>query len=250
MMPYIYLILPSYMVMAVMGIIVCMLYLNNRREKYNISFNRLFVLEFVSIVGVVIGSKLVFFITQLPILEEYSIEVMVSRFLSGGYVFYGGVYGMIFTLFLSAPIVKIKRGDLMQFVTPAIPLFHCFGRVGCFMSGCCHGLILKHPVTVGGVTFIAFPLQLIGAALDFVLFLVLLWIEKKGKQRYSLLFYYLLLYSIGRFIYEFFRGDTVRGIWFFLSTSQWISVFTWIGIGIYLWKNKGRSRRVSMEEVA
>lgn len=249
MMPYIYLILPSYMVMAVLGIIVSMLYLEHRREKYNVSFYSLFILEFTSIAGVVIGSKLVFFVTQIPTLKEYSIPIMVSRFLTGGYVFYGGLYGMICALLLSAPIVKIKRSTLMQFVTPVIPLFHCFGRVGCFLSGCCHGVILKRPVTIGGVTFITFPLQLIGAVLELALFFVLLHVDKKEKTKHPLLFYYLLLYSIGRFVYEFFRGDTVRGIWFFLSTSQWICVFTWIGLGIYLWKYRGRSRHVLQEEV-
>lgn len=40
---------------------------------------------------------------------------------------------------------------------------------------------------------------------------------------------YLVLYAICRFVLEFLRGDSVRGIWFGLSISQWIS------LGILAW---------------
>ena len=35
---------------------------------------------------------------------------------------------------------------------------------------------------------------------------------------------YLVTYGIFRFVMEFFRGDEIRGIFFELSTAQWISV--------------------------
>ena len=35
---------------------------------------------------------------------------------------------------------------------------------------------------------------------------------------------YLILYSAGRFVMEFFRGDEIRGIYGGLSVSQWISL--------------------------
>lgn len=34
---------------------------------------------------------------------------------------------------------------------------------------------------------------------------------------------YLVLYAVIRFFLEFLRGDEVRGIWFGLSTNQYIS---------------------------
>ena len=41
-------------------------------------------------------------------------------------------------------------------------------------------------------------------------------------------------YSVIRFILEFFRGDTYRGIYFGLSTSQIISIIIFISCLIYL----------------
>ena len=38
--------------------------------------------------------------------------------------------------------------------------------------------------------------------------------------------FYLIFYSIGRFILEFFRGDMERGSVGELSTSQFIAIFT------------------------
>lgn len=41
------------------------------------------------------------------------------------------------------------------------------------------------------------------------------------------------MYSIGRFILEFFRGDEIRGIYGAFSTSQWLSIPLFI-LGIVL----------------
>ena len=61
---------------------------------------------------------------------------------------------------------------------------------------------------------------------------------QKGKMKHYLFFLYLAIYAVGRFILEFFRGDTYRGIWFGIgiSTSQIISILILLvcaGFGIY-----------------
>lgn len=46
---------------------------------------------------------------------------------------------------------------------------------------------------------------------------------------------YLMFYSAGRFVLEYFRGDLERGSVGALSTSQFISVFTFIlGVVIFV----------------
>ena len=49
----------------------------------------------------------------------------------------------------------------------------------------------------------------------------------------KLLGLYLVIYPIGRFIFEFFRGDEYRGFIFGLSTSQFISIILF-GLGLFL----------------
>lgn len=53
---------------------------------------------------------------------------------------------------------------------------------------------------------------------------------------------YLIFYSVGRFVIEFFRGDIIRGSVGILSTSQFISIFTGIaGIVLLVLVAKKRS---------
>ena len=88
-----------------------------------------------------------------------------------------------------------------------------------------------------------FPSQLVSSAFDFALAALLCFIAKKellseseigdvpskgpvSKAPGTIGALYLTLYSVGRFIIEFFRGDLERGSVGTLSTSQFISIFT------------------------
>ena len=69
--------------------------------------------------------------------------------------------------------------------------------------------------------------------LDFAHFLLLLYVAKHKKADGQVAACYLIFYSIGRFVIEFFRGDIERGSVGVLSTSQFISIFTTVA-GIIL----------------
>lgn len=111
---------------------------------------------------------------------------------------------------------------MFEFVTPAFVLFHAFGRIGCLLGGCCYGFELASPITIGLVRLDHFPIQAVESAAEFI---ILLLIEKTHLREHKFISY-IGLYSVFRFTAEFFRGDAVRGIWFGLSTSQWIALFT------------------------
>lgn len=72
------------------------------------------------------------------------------------------------------------------------------------------------------------PIQLIEAFCIFLIFIFLVWYTSSPKREpYTLasILYYMLPI---RFILEFFRGDSLRGFMFGLSTSQWISAVLFI----------------------
>ena len=56
------------------------------------------------------------------------------------------------------------------------------------------------------------------------LFIIILLTYKKYVGTYKTVAFYAVSYSLVRFVLEFYRGDTVRGILLGLSTSQWISI--------------------------
>ena len=61
------------------------------------------------------------------------------------------------------------------------------------------------------------------SAFEFILFGTLVWVRKRSAEA-DLLRIYLTAYAIFRFANEFLRGDEIRGIFFGLSTAQWISM--------------------------
>lgn len=55
------------------------------------------------------------------------------------------------------------------------------------------------------------PTEIYSSVLDFAHFALLLFIASRKKKDGQVAACYLIFYSIGRFILEFFRGDLIRG---------------------------------------
>lgn len=234
--PYIYIILPTYMVLAFIGGFASLILVYLRIDTYEMEFEDFIKMCLVCILGIAFGSKFLYFITQLEnILKDFSIYNLVLGFINSGFVFYGGLFGMLLAVKLY--IKYLKKYDLNKIytmITPVIPLFHCFGRIGCFFAGCCYGRELIKPITIFNVIHITrVPTQLIEALFEGLLFVFIVILERKNKC-IDLLKVYLLSYAMFRFIIEFFRGDEVRGIFIF-STSQWISLVILV---YYFWKSR------------
>ena len=58
--------------------------------------------------------------------------------------------------------------------------------------------------------------------------------------------WYLILYSLGRFLIEFLRGDVIRGSVGPFSTSQFISIFIFL-IGAWLIFNRQKKEEKEKE---
>ena len=239
MFPYIYLTLPSYMVMAFIGGFVTLLFLYFRSKRYEIVFDDFLKLFLMAAVGCFIGAKVLFFLTMLPgALGEVSFLELPVLLLVSGDVFYGGLFGSLGAIKFAWQKFLGKSYSwegLRNFIAPAFPLFHGFGRIGCFMAGCCYGIPLDVPWQIGVIALERLPTQLMESAYEFILFAVLICIGYRWKQ-VNLLKIYLIAYAIFRFFIEFYRDDLDRGFWLVLSTSQWISIFILIYyLGIFQW---------------
>ncbi len=193
----------------------------------------------ISIVGGFIGSKILFWITILPdIIKNPS---LIFEELMNGFVVYGGLIGGLLTAYAYTRIKKVDFWELFDLAVPLIAIAQGFGRIGCFLAGCCYG---QESDSVCAVTFhesyfapngiSLFPIQLVYSALNFINFVLLAWLWKKQKLGRGMVgVTYIITYSVGRFILEYFRGDLERGSVGVLSTSQFISIFT-VAVGIIL----------------
>ena len=149
-----------------------------------------------------------------------------------GLVFYGSLVGGVFGSLLGIRLAKAKILSVEKTVVPFIPIGHAIGRIGCVMAGCCYGMeydgifAIYYPNAVTGVSQSQghFPVQLLEGIMNILISLLLLKIANRCTRKFQLLSVYLILYGAVRFAVEFLRGDAVRGVYFTLSTSQWISI--------------------------
>lgn len=196
------------------------------------------IICFASIlIGAFIGAKLLYFIVDFQAIRQYFEQngfnyETLSGMLQGGFVFYGGFIGGLLGILVFSGIRKVSPIHFITVITPSVPLAHAFGRVGCFMAGCCYGI----PSEKFGVAFTnsigapngikLFPVQLLEAGLLLILAVICQIYFEKSKHRHCTVYFYIFLYPIIRIITENFRyDDAERGIFLCLSTSTWISIF-------------------------
>ena len=110
------------------------------------------------------------------------------------------------------------------------------GRIGCYFNGCCYGKyytgLLSVKYVVDGKETHVFPTWFIESFFCFVLFICMFLISKKIYSGiYAAI--YMMSYSLFRFVIEYFRGDLVRGVWYGVSTSQYISICIFV-VGVVI----------------
>ena len=171
-------------------------------------------------------------------------------FWAGGLTYYGGFILAVATAWFLARRWKWPFLKLADMAAPIIALGLAFGRLGCFLAGCCFGkvtdvpwavqfpqfsdaykrhrehmadaLSAQHQVLGEWLSLPVHPTQLYELSGALVIFIALWLTRKKMQFEGQALAILLIAYGILRFICEIFRDDDRGGIW--LSTSQWISI--------------------------
>jgi phosphatidylglycerol:prolipoprotein diacylglycerol transferase len=233
-----------YMIISLIGVLTVLLFTYKLAKKHKLDeFHMLYMMLF-AFLGVVFGGHILYAITNIKYIIKLCCDLSVIKsfddfinnviYIFGGSVFYGGLIGGLSASFLYMKKKKINYGEYSDVASMAIPLFHTFGRIGCFLSGCCYGVewkygfVYHYSVAQGANDVPRFPVQLVEAILNFALFILMYILFKKGKCKHRLLLLYLLIYPVYRFVLEFFRGDDYRGFLLGLSTSQLISIVIFV----------------------
>jgi phosphatidylglycerol:prolipoprotein diacylglycerol transferase len=204
-------------------------------KRKNIDYVETIYFLLAAYIGAVLGSHLLYILVNYKYIGTKQPFVDFVRLFFSGSVFYGGLIGGIgITYILRKKFTHYNQ--IVEIVTVSIPLFHFFGRIGCFFNGCCFGVESFFGVKFNSSYIEAangikrLPIQLIEAAFNIILFVLLYKLSKQKIFKNKLLYVYLLAYSIGRFIFEFYRGDIYRGIYFHLSTSQIMSIIISVAV--------------------
>ena len=186
----------------------------------------------------------------------------------GGLVMYGGLTGAILGGVLRARQLGLRTKASLDLGLTAGCFGQAVGRIGCFLVGDDYGQVvpdnLKHlpfPITVevpkplpeGSLFGVANMGETLWATQIWMTFnatllgFVALWLLARRKWEGQVAAWLLILYPIGRFTIEEFRGDSVRGVWFggFLSTSQLISIAAFPFGLWFVWRGSRRHKRES-----
>ncbi len=231
--------LPAYGFMIALGYTAAIFYLYKSRAIASVTRDQEADLVFYPALAGILGAKAVFAITYWSGLgpDFASRFIYVFKGFPYGFVFYGG-----FAAGAAAFLFYCRRNKLNFLKTadhfaPPLVLAHAFGRLGCFMAGCCYGspsggapgVAFTSPLCEVPQAYLGVPLhptQLYEAAGNFLIFGVLAWLSHRGKRRAggTILAVYMLSYSVLRFLIEFLRGDDRGGSWLGLSPAQALSI--------------------------
>ncbi|AAO34897.1 prolipoprotein diacylglyceryl transferase [Clostridium tetani] len=226
----------GYGAMIALGILAAVILLDKRSKKRGYNEDHIFNMAIVGIIGGILGGKLLYIIVDIKNIID---NPEILKDLGNGFVIYGAIIGGAISVYLYC---KKKNWDVLKMldlVVPSVALAQGFGRIGCFLAGCCYGKPTKLPI---GVMFTnspfapsnihLHPTQIYSSIFDFLLAFFLLWYSRKAEKSGRVFSLYVIIYGVGRVIVEFLRGDP-RGNVSMLSTSQFISLFTII-IGIFV----------------
>lgn len=238
----------SYGLLIGIGFLVAVFVAERRAPKNGMDPDAVVAFGLYCAVTGILGAKILYCIVNWKEFLQHPLQLMGTD----GLVVYGGIIGGILCAVIYCKIKKSNFWDYFDLVLPSVALAQGFGRMGCFMAGCCYG---EETHAWYGIAFThsnyapnnvkLIPTQLISSAGMFCFAFLLFWYATKAKKAGQVGAAYLVLYSVGRFLVEFLRGDLVRGSVGNLSTSQFISIFIFVaGIVIWLLRAKSSDERV------
>lgn len=259
-------------------------------KKYaSLTTDQVYNISMIALFAGVVGARL-FYVVQFW--DQFSGRGLfaILNVHEGGLVFYGG-FILAFTaecVYAKWPTVRRLLGlkekkpadgeegeprkdisllALLDVLGPAMALAHAFGRISCFMQGCCFGkpapngfplavqfpqgspAAYRYPSLLTGGSEPVYPVQLFESAGNLLMCAVLLLLLRKRKYAGTVGGVYLILYGVMRFLIEFMRGDHTDSI-LNLTPSQFIAVVLAIpgGVIVYLVARKlGRNKETEKE---
>lgn len=238
----------TYGLLVATGFFAAILLASHHAKKEGLDPQKIVDLGFYVLVFSLLGARLLYVIVEREYFFAHPLEIV--KFWKGGLVFYGGlILGMI----AAVVYLKKKKMPLWQvadLLAPSIAIGQAIGRWGCFFSGCCYGIktdvpwavIFSDPGSLAPRGVPLHPAQIYLSINAVVIFLILLWLRKRKSFHGQIIWTYGVLYSIGRFIIEYFRGDdrgiAVEGLF---STSQFIGVLI-LGVSVFMLIAMSRNR--------
>ena len=243
-----------------LGIFLCI----KRAKKVGVNPKFIMDVALVVLFSSLIGSRFFYVIFHLEEFKGHGADVFnpfqsTGEFGIAGLSMLGGVIlaiisGIIYILLKKQPLWKIA-----DILAPSFVLGIGITRIGCFLNGCCFGEPTKSslgvvfpPDCAAGFTFTNVPLyptQLFSSFKGFLIFFILVFLERYKKFDGYTFWLMLILFSAGRIIVDFFRYyEPSMSLSIFgatLSVNQVILIFVFL-FSCFMWfllKKKAQTGR-------
>jgi phosphatidylglycerol:prolipoprotein diacylglycerol transferase len=252
----------SYGTMVALGFFIAFMLILRRAKDLQISADFISDLFLVILISSIVGARLLYVLVNGAYFLRNPLEIIMVH--HGGLILYGGVISAV----AASYFFITKRGYAFYAIgdlfIPYLALGQAFGRMGCYLNGCCFGTVTD---SACGVVFPlnslpyqdhvekgiirldshfslpVHPVQLYSALLDVIIFMVLLSVDRKKKLRGQTFWLYFILYPVKRFLMELLRDDTAA-VFMSLTLYQVISAGLLVfGAAGYLIVTRSGNRR-------
>ncbi|WP_169940163.1 prolipoprotein diacylglyceryl transferase [Campylobacter sp. RM15925] len=219
-------------------------------DKVNISNSLLDNYFFWVEIGVILGARVGYILIYDPNTFYYITQPwqIFNPFYNGEFVgirgmsYHGAVVGFLLATWAFCKKYKQNTWALLDLVALSIPLGYFFGRIGNFLNQELFGRVTDVPWGIYVAGMLRHPSQIYEAVLEgVVIFLILFTYRKFKKFDGELIALYAILYTIARFVCEFYREpDFGLGFVFLgLSMGQILSLAMLLaGVLAYLFLRK------------
>jgi phosphatidylglycerol---prolipoprotein diacylglyceryl transferase len=207
----------SYGFMMALGVALGLWILYRQSKKQGLDAPRILDAAFYIMIVALLGAKIILFFGNIGYYLKNPKELIwVAR--TGG-VFQGGLaFGILFALWYFHKH-KLPTWKIADIAGAVLAFGHGFGRIGCFLAGCCYGSDCSvpwavtfrneyaHSLTGVPINIPVHPVQLYESILNFLNAAILFAVLRRKRFDGQVFSLYILNYSVIRYITEFFRGD-------------------------------------------
>ncbi len=233
----------GYGLMIGIGIAAALYYeATTAKREIGLSYDQSNNLLIYMVIAAIVGGK-IFLLLEEPRRYLSDPLLLVS---GAGFVFYGSLLFCYMALYWFIKKNRIPARTFLDIMAITTLILHVFGRIGCFLAGCCYGkptgsnfgVMFSDPLSSAQpLNCYLHPVQLYEAAAMSLALLVLVMVKRYKRFEGQVFALYLILYPLIRFNIEYFRGDVERGFLFngMLSNAQAVSIpLLLVGIFLYV----------------
>ena len=214
----------KYACCIVFGIVISLILCKLNNKNFDIKLENMII----GIIFGIIGARIYYILFNYQYYIQNINKIFNIR--DGGLAIYGGLIGGAIAIIINCKVKKIDILDFFDYIIPYVALAQCFGRFGNFFNIEAYGsetnVFCRMKIqTINGYKQVH-PVFLYESICTFMIFFVLIYIQKKRKYKGQIILLYLLYYSAIRMFLEALRIDSL--MFFNWRISQVLSILIFL----------------------